>query len=300
MSDRIKPILLPYLSLAWGVLSLGFSAIFVRLADAPGSALNFYRMGIAAVLLALPFGVRLRKRTDPVPARAVRYAALGGVFFAVDLVLWSTGVNLSGATNPTLMANTAPIWVGLGAQLFFREKRGVIFWIGLLLALAGAGWILGQDSLQSADLGLGSVLGLMASFFYGGYLLLTQKGRADLDSLTYFWIVAASAACSLGLFSLIFKVPLFGYSRFTYLNFLALGVVIQVFGWLSINYAQGYLPAAVVAPTLLGQPVMTAVLSALLIGEQLTNQQIGAGLIVLLGVYLVHQSRRLIPAAEGQ
>lgn len=297
MPDQPKLPLLPVLSLTWGILSLGFSAIFVRLAAAPGPVLNLYRMGIAALLLALPFGIRMRKRDAPVRGKAVFYAVLGGLFFAVDLVLWTTGVNLSGATNPTLMANTAPIWVGLGAQLFFGEKRGSIFWLGLALALLGSGLILGQDSLQSADLGLGTFLGLLASFFYGGYFLLTQKGRADLDSLTYFWIVAASAALALGAYSVIFRVPVFGYSRFTYWNFIALGVVVQVFGWLSINYAQGYLPAAIVAPTLLGQPVMTAILSHFLIGEKLTFQQAGAGLIAVLGVYFVHRSR-LRKAAE--
>lgn len=291
MPDQAKQRLLPILSLTWGVFSLGFSAIFVRLADAPGTVLNLYRMGIAAVLLALPFGIRLRRKQAPMPRKAVLYAVLGGLFFGVDLVLWSTGVNLSGATNPTLMANTAPLWVGLGALLFFGEKRGGIFWMGLFLSLLGSGLILGLDSLQSAELGLGTSLGLMGSFFYGAYILLTQKGRAELDSLTYFWIVAASAALSMGIYSLIFRVPILGYSGFTYLNFLALGVVVQVLGWLSINYAQGYLPAAVVAPTLLGQPVMTAVLSHFILDEQLSLQQAGAGAVVLIGVYFVHRSR---------
>ena len=35
---------LPYLALAVGILSLGFSAIFVRWAQAPGIITSFYRM----------------------------------------------------------------------------------------------------------------------------------------------------------------------------------------------------------------------------------------------------------------
>jgi len=34
---------------------------------------------------------------------------LGGLFFMADLALWATGVVMSGATNPTLLANTAPL-----------------------------------------------------------------------------------------------------------------------------------------------------------------------------------------------
>lgn len=281
----------PYLGLVLGILSLGFSAIFVQLAQAPGTVLNFYRMGIAAVLFALPFGIQLKGRSAPLPRKAVRLAVLAGMVFAVDLALWSTGVNLSGATNPTLLANTAPIWVGLGSQIFLGERRGTIFWVGLALALTGSALILGQDALQSDELGLGTLLGLIGSFFYGGYFLLTQRGRESLNSLNFFWIVAASATVTLLVFTLIFRHPLLGYSRNTYLNFIALGVVVQVLGWFSINYAQGYLPAAIVAPTLLGQPVMTAILSYLLLGEAFTILQIGAGLIVILGVFFVHRSK---------
>lgn len=282
---------LSYLGLAVGVLSLGFSAIFVRVAAAPGPVVNAYRMGIATLFLALPFWVRVRKKSEALPRRGIRLAILGGVFFACDLILWSTGVVLSGATNPTLLANTAPLWVGLGALVFLGEKRGKTFWIGLAIALSGSVLILGQDALQAADLGLGTLLGLVGSFFYGGFFLFTQRGRSYLSSLAYFWIVVATATLIMLVSSWIFGLSLTGYSTTTYLNFLALGVIVQVIGWLAINYAQGYLPAAIVSPTLLGQPVVTAVAAYLLLGEQLSVLQVAAGLIVLAGVYLVHRSR---------
>jgi len=40
--------LLPYLALAAGIMALGFSAIFVRWAAAPGPVMGFYRIGLAA------------------------------------------------------------------------------------------------------------------------------------------------------------------------------------------------------------------------------------------------------------
>lgn len=283
--------LLSYLGLVLGVLSLGFSAIFVRLAQAPGPVLNFYRMGIASLCLAVPFGVQIRQSSRPLRAGDIRYAVLAGGLFAVDLVLWSTGVNLSGPTNPTLMANTAPIWVGLSARLFLGERRGTTFWVGLALALTGSALILGQDSLRSTAFGLGTTLGLLGSFFYAGYFIFSQLGRRRLNSLTFFWIVVTSAAVGLGIFILLTGQPLLGYSRFTYLNFLALGLIVQVLGWFAINYSQGYLPAALVAPTLLGQPVMTAVLSFFLLGESFTTLQLVSGFVVILGVYFVHRSR---------
>ncbi|MFO7942697.1 MAG: DMT family transporter [Anaerolineales bacterium] len=282
---------LPYLGLGIGVLSLGFSAIFVRLASAPGPVVNAYRMGIATLLLGLPFARNVRSAGKGELRAGIKYAVLGGIFFAVDLMLWSTGVVLSGATNPTLMANTAPLWVGLGASLFLGEKRGKGFWTGVAVALIGSVLILGQDALQSADFGLGTFLGLVGSFFYGGYFIFSQKGRSHLNSVVYFWVVVATATVVLLLFTWIFNYPLTGYTQSTYLNFLALGIIVQVVGWFAINFAQGYLPAAVVSPTLLGQPVVTALVSGSLLGERLSVVQGVAGVIVLGGVYMVHNSR---------
>ena len=84
--------------------------------------------------------------------RQLAVAALAGVFFAGDMALWSTGVMLAGVASPTLLANTAPMWVGLGAVVFFREQPPALFWAGLVLAFAGTLSILGPDVLLNARL----------------------------------------------------------------------------------------------------------------------------------------------------
>ena len=279
-----------YLALGVSIISMSFSAIFVRWANAPGIVASFYRMAIAAVLLAWPFYRRVKARGTP-SRRGLRFAVLGGLFFAADLALWSTGVVLSGAANPTLLANTAPLWVGLGALVLFREKLKAMFWVGLLLAMTGAAVILGLDSLRSVSFGVGTLLGLLAGVFYGGYFLITQRGRETLDSLAYFWPAAVSSTLGLLILCLALRQPLSGYPASAYLNFLALGVVSQVSGYLSINYALGHLPASIVAPTMLGQPVVTAILAGPLLGEALSLWQVLGGLAVLAGVYVVHRSQ---------
>jgi drug/metabolite transporter (DMT)-like permease len=290
MPDGRRSNLPSYLALGAGILSLGFSAIFVRWANAPGVVTSFYRMAIAVALTAWPFYRRVKTRRS-LPRPGIQFAVLGGLFFAADLGLWTTGVVISGATNPTLLANTAPLWVGLGALVFFRERLSATFWAGLLLAMIGAAVILGLDVLRAATFGLGSFLGLSAAIFYGGYFLLSQRGRETLDSVTYTWLSAASATVILLVVSLALRQPLTGYSRFTYLNFLAMGLLTQGLGYLAINYALGHLPATAVAPTMLGQPVVTAILAGPLLGEALSSGQILGGIAVLAGIYAVHRSR---------
>jgi drug/metabolite transporter (DMT)-like permease len=273
------------------MIVLGFSAIFVRWANAPGPVTSFYRMAIATLLITPAFLRNLRS-VRPLPARSVWIAVLGGAFFAADLSAWASGVMLSGAANPTLLANIAPLWVGLGSLIFFRERLNRRFWIGLILAIGGAVLVLGVDTLRGMTFGLGTLLGLLASVFYGGYILITQRGRETLDSLTYFWISALSSTVILLLMVLVLGQPLTGYSPTTYSNFLAMGLITQIIGYLAINYTLGHLPSTLVSPTLLGQPVLTSLLAWPLLGEALSAWQILGGLIVLLGVYLVHASRR--------
>lgn len=275
---------LAYLALALGVLSLGFSAIFVQWAEAPGITSSFYRMAIASMLLGLPFLIRLKRP----PRSAIRIALLGGLLFGADLAAWATGVRLSNALDPTLLANTAPIWVGLGALLFFRERLRLGFWLGVGLAIGGAALVVGVTASGST---VGQLLGLLAGVFYAGYFLVTQRGRLRLDALSYFWLYTAGSAITLGLLALLTRTPLTGFPPRSYAVFLLMAVVTQTIGYFSISYALGVLPASLVSPTLLGQPVITAALSGPLLGELLSPQQLVGAAAVVLGVLIVHRTR---------
>lgn len=268
------------------------SAIFVRAANAPGSVTAFYRMGIGSVLMVLPFLFNARTKPVSTSARGIWLAILAGMFFGLDLVFWTTGITMSGAAIPTLMANTAPLWVGLGAWLIFREQQKIGFWLGLLLALVGSATILSQDFSRSASIGIGGIYGLLAGIFYGAYYLVTQRARSHVRTLPYFWITTTSSAIFLLIVNLILQRSFIDYERTTYLYFIAIGILVQVMGWLTINYAQGFVSAAIISATLLIQPVLTAIIAWILLREALTLWQVFGGIAVIAGIFIVHRSNR--------
>jgi drug/metabolite transporter (DMT)-like permease len=157
--------------------------------------------------------------------------------------------------------------------------------------MLGAALVIGQYALQDLALGFGTLLGLGAGIFYGAYFLVTQLGRKNLDALSYFWISILGATVLLFVINIVLGQPLLGYPKETYLSLFALGVVSQGAGWLAINFAQGLLPATLVAPTLLAQPVITAFLARPILGETHNPWQVMGGLWVIAGIYLVHRSR---------
>jgi drug/metabolite transporter (DMT)-like permease len=287
---------LPYVALGFAVVALGFSAIFVKWANVPGAVSGFYRVALAAAVMALPAAPRAR-REWPLPRRAVGLAALAGLFFAGDLASWNTSVLITNAANATLLGNTAPLWVGLGALLLFRERLQPVFWAGLLLAMLGAAIILGNDFFTHPRLGWGDLLALLAGVFYAGFFLTTQRARRGLSAMTSWWISAAVSSAALLAAAILLRQPLTGYPLVSYLSLLALAVITQAGGYLAINYALGHLPASLVSPTLLGQPVLTALLGIPLLGEALRPAQVVGGLVVLAGIWLVH--RRGAQADDG-
>ena len=112
-----------------------------------------------------------------------------------------------------------------------------------------------------------------------------------LRSLVAWWISAATGGVVLFSASALLGLPLVGYPVSTYVNLAALALVTQIGGWLALNYALGHLRAAVVSPTLLMQPVLTAVIAVPLLGQPLTVPQVVGGAIVLAGIFIVHRTQ---------
>lgn len=285
-STNPHPKVLAYLALAAGVFCIGSSAIFVKLAGVPGAVSAFYRVLIAAIVV-VPWG--LSRRPQSPSRKQLVLIACGGAFFAVDLVLWNTSLLLTSAATATLLANNAPLWVGLSALLLFREKLSAGYWCGLVLSLAGMAILVGAMSITGFQLNLGDLLAIIAGVFYAGYLLTTQKARASIDTLTFMTISLIATVLVLLVVNLAMGTALVGYSRRSWLALLGLGLITHTGGWLAINYALGHLRAASVSVTLLGQVIVTALLSIPVLGESLSPHQIFGGAIVLLGIYFANQ-----------
>ncbi len=278
-----------YLLLLLGILCIAWSAIFVKLAGISGLGSGFYRMFIGFVGV-LPFWLYFRKPiTD---WRGVKIAMLCGTFFAIDIALWNTSIMLSKAAISTLLANLAPVWVGVGAILFLKEKPKRIFWIGTAIALLGVGIIVGIEQIASAKLNTGNALAIFASMFYGAYLLIARKGRNNLDTLSFTTLSMLTSSVVLGMICLFTATPLWGFSTHTWLALGGLGLIPQLLGWLAINFALGYIRPTIASVSLLSQSVFTALFSVPVLGEFLSIREITGAIVVLTGIYLVNRKRK--------
>ena len=275
-----------YLILFLGILCISWSAIFVKLADVSGLSSAFYRMFIG-FLGVLPIWMLRRRRV--VEVKSIALALLCGVIFAFDIAVWNISILLTKAAISTLIANLAPVWVGIGAILFLKEKPGRIFWIGTAVALFGVSIIVGLSQIYHSKLNAGHFLAIVASLFYAIYLLIMRKGRQQLDTVTFTMISMLSSTVVLLFIALTANAQLWGFTTQTWEALAGIGLISQLGGWLAINYAIAFMPATIASVSLLSQSVFTALIAIPVLGEKLTWMEVFGAVIVLTGIFLVNK-----------
>lgn len=243
-----------------------------------------YRALFGLPLLVL-VGLAEWRRFGGLPAATVRLAAIAGLFFAGDLLLWHHAIEAVGAGLATVLGNLQVIIVGIVAWLLLGERpsRATLFALPVVLLgvvlISGA---IGGDA-YGADPGLGVILGIGTALCYAGYLLVIRRGLRDprrpagpVAVATVFVVIAASLIGVIG-------GDLDPAPSLESLAWLAiLGVTAQSAGYLLISISLPRLPAVITSIILLAQPVMTMILSVILLGETPSSTQF-LGVVLVVG-----------------
>jgi drug/metabolite transporter (DMT)-like permease len=271
----------PKLSLAIGILCISFSPIFVKLAGVSPIGAAFYRVFVAWVCL-IPYCIIKKKfRVDK---RQLLIALTAGVVFALDVAIWNISLLKISATVSTLIANLAPVWVGLFSFLIFRKRSGILFWIGTVIAICGMVVLVDYQHILHLQLNAGILLALLASLFYAGYIMITKTIMSKIDLFSFMFYAMLGASLFLLIVSTATGNSLINYSLKVWLCFIGMGLLCQLGGWLTINYAIRYLESTKVSIALLSQTVFAALLAALLLHERLVLNEIVGSVIVLSGI----------------
>lgn len=274
-----------------GVTAVSFSAVMVRLADAPAFAVAFYRCAFAAVIL-VPIGL-LRHRDEYrrlTPARW-RLAMLSGLALAGHFATWIPSISLTTVAASVVLVQTQPIWVALFGR-FVGERPSRRALGGMGVALLGTLLITGGGFEGGSRALLGDLLALAGAMFAATYVLLGRSLRQEVSLVTYTSIVYTVSGLVLAAAMVASGTPFGGYSARVWLLFALITAGPQLLGHTVFNYLLGHVRASVVAVALLAEPVGATLLALLLLGEVPGPLTIAGGAVVLVGVYIA-------VAAEG-
>ncbi|MFK8251991.1 DMT family transporter [Ancylobacter terrae] len=281
---------------------IGFSPIFVRLADVGPAAIGFWRLLFALGPTALwAYAERrealVRRSTGAtrIGARHLAFGALAGFFFAVDLILFHAGLARTTTANGVLLGNLAPVFVLLMAWLLLGERPTLALMTALALALGGAAVIV-LASTSSGGAGAASVTGdlmcAIAASTYAAYMLVVRMvRRAGSTTAMSGGMVALLSSAAGALFCLAWAVgtgeQIVPASLRGFLAVAGLGVVTHAVGQGLATFALGRLQAGTVSIVLLVQVVVGISMAALVFGEFPSFAAIVGGSLIVLGVLAV-------------
>jgi drug/metabolite transporter (DMT)-like permease len=280
-----------------GVLSISFSAVFIRLARVSPVAATFYRAVYAMPVLAvILLADRRRRAGDAGDVRDVRdvrsrrehvLAFLSGLFLAADLDLWHESIALVGAGLGTVIPNVQIVFVAIVAWMKVgdRPRARTIVMIGVVLAGVALTSGLGRAGAYGTTPGRGVALGVAAGLCYAIFLIVFRASNRGLVPPAA-PLLEATAGMAIGaLLSAGFDPGFtFAVSREAHLWLLALALVSQVMGWLLIATALPRLPAVETSVLLLVQPVFAIAWGVMFFAERLSSVQWLGSAIVLAGV----------------
>jgi drug/metabolite transporter (DMT)-like permease len=275
-----------------GVLSISFSAVFVRLAAVSPVTATFYRGAYAAPILGLVWVAQ--KSQDRRGARERWLAIVSGLVLAIDLNLWHESIALIGAGLGTVIANVQVVFVVVAAWLLYGERPTFRRMLTIAVVLGGVVLTSGlaRHDAYGARPVAGAAIGVLAGVTYAAFLLVYRHANRTpgprsgplLDSTV--GMVAGALACAV--FDPHFTFTP-GLSANLWLVLLAVGS--QVIGWLLIGTALPRLPVVETSVLLLGQPVFAVIWGVLVFGERLSVWQWAGSAVVLAGVALLSIQR---------
>ena len=292
------------LPLLAGAAIIGSNGRMVRMAAMPPTAVAFWRMLLAGILLAALVGAR--HGWQRLPRKAWLWLMVPVFAFAADLWLWHKSILLVGPGLSTLLANAQVVFMALAGMFLFGERLGPRFIAGVLLAFFGLWLILGADwATLPAQYRWGVWMGLGAGVAYAAYNVGIKRSQAEAgvgrmrvpveQVLCY---AAFGSALCLGLAGWAegeaFRPP----SLQAWGVLLALAAIGHCLSWVLISRAMGVLPVALAGLLLLAQPIVAYLLDVLFLDMVISPRQWLGLAVSLAGIFVAGMKSRQDHAAQ--
>lgn len=281
-----KPLIHPYIPIAIGVLTVGLSAIFVKLATADAGVIAFYRMFFSAVIMLPLFLISYRSELTTLTKREWLFTASSGIFLAIHFILWFESLNYTSVASSTVLVTLQPVFALAGTALFFKEIITGKMLTAVLVALTGSFIISWGDFQVSGAALFGDILALLACAFVTAYLLIGQNVRKRISLVTYTFLVYSVSSVALFIYVLVIQEPFFGYPSSDWGWFLALAILPNLLGHTLFNWAVKWVSTNVVSIAILFEPVLASIAAYFVLHEKITTLQLIGAIVVLTGILL--------------
>ena len=220
---------------------------------------------------------------------------LGGVYFlcmAAELV----GLQYTTASTCSFLENSAIVIVPILEAILLRRFPKPIILASTIITFIGIGRIVlcgsangtsvGGSILFGGNLGLGEILCMIAALTYAAAIIITDRISKKYDPLTL-GILYVGFMGLLGLVSsFLFETPHLPQSGFEWSMLMALAILCTAFGFTIQPVAQKPLSSESAGIICAINPLTTAVLGWLLMGDALGSSGIAGAVLIIMGIIL--------------
>ena len=280
--------------------SWGLNGVLIKLANAGFSPI-LVMMGRSVVAAVLVYGwCRLRGIAIFVSDGTLWPGVLTGAFFAVEFVLIFFGYDHTTVARGSLMVNTMPFFVLIGAWLFLGESVTPAKITGLLLAFAGVVLVFSDRlTLPDSSALMGDLMLLVAAVFWAATTIVIKgsklAGAGAEKVLLYQLAVSAVIALPLLPFggALVREVTPVAVGAFLAQAVYIVAITYLVWFWLMRHY-----PASSLSSFTFLSPAFGVLCGAAILGEPLSWRIFAALALIAAGLYVVNRPPRMKPGPE--
>ncbi len=237
------------------------------------------RFGIAFIAVALLFAKRLKNTTKKI----IMHSALLGLMLFGLFAFLLHGMQSTTASNAGFLTSTTVVFVPIFNALIIKKMPARPVIAGCLVTLTGIALLSLQGSLV---LHSGDALCLIGAVSYAFYIILTDVySKKEEGLLLGIWQLGFAALYGF-IMSLIFETPSLPQSMAQWGAILGLALICSGFGFVVQPVAQKYTTPEHTGLLFALEPVFSAVLAYIFIGEKLSTQGYTGAVLVMLGVVI--------------
>ena len=282
------------------IIFWGSSFVVVKIALKEGLtpiAIATFRFLIAGALFLFSLVLKKSRQreyrllVEKKDAPTLFFLALTGVTFF--FLAQYTGIRMAGASIAALfVCLLSPILISVFSARILKEQLTIKQIFGIGVAAAGGLIVILGGSLSfpdNADFFLGSLVLLLTPVFWAIYNLSGKKVVGKYDPFLVVSYVTVLGGLCLVPFSL-FENTLYqilSLSLHGWLAILFLAVTCSFFGYYTWFYVLKQVGAAVTSSFLFIEPLVTVLLAAAFVGEEIGWSVTAGGFLIFIGVYLV-------------
>jgi drug/metabolite transporter (DMT)-like permease len=277
------------LLLILSVSMVSSASILITLSISPSLVKVFWRTLYGALFMAIIGAVRgdLKALRSPQVHNNWHWLVGIGVILSLHFSTWFQSLEMTSIPASVVLVDSSPIFTAILSTIFLGESLRRRSWIGIVVAIIGAIFLVWTD--YGLDLGAinGDLLALAGAVFLAIYFIGGRRYAQGMPITVYTTIVYLVAAITTLGFCLTSGYDVLVFEPTEVLIFIALAVFPTVLGHSVNNYLLTKVPAYVVSSAVLGEPVGATILAAVLLHRIIEPAELIGFSVILIGVAAV-------------